>query len=779
MLINLWFCLLFQIAPTVPCLEVHPDLPYMELDPYLSFALRDKGIGNEDFASLEWQDFQALPTSGTNFGAIANDIHLRFTACNPSGQDIQLYLETAFPQLDLVIYEGRQSDRVLWRKVNGDDAPIKQRNVPTATLLQPVEFPPGETEVRIYVRTTSSASVPLYLGSAPAIMVKLASRSVFNGVFYGIATSVTFFAVIIFIVTREKIYFYFSSFAASTAFLMACFDGYAFFLWPESLYWQHRSVFVFVSISMLYLSLFSRKSLEPWKHNSISDRLLRIILYFQTAFIAVVLFLPMGLALKLTALSSLVIYSFFSIVAITKAIKGQVSAYFYLASFLSLLLLGIVASLTAVGNFGSFHAMREVVLKLANGASLLLFSLGLAWRVRMLKAKEEETKRKLLIAHTESQTKSEFLAQMSHELRTPLNAIIGMSDILAGTKLEPTQKKYLDIIQTSSNALLSVINSILDYSRLEANRIELAPQSVQVREMVHETVDMFKAQNLKIDMRENVEADVPQWIMVDPHRLRQIFLNLLANAVKFTAHGSITLQCSMERHGEEQRLRFEVLDTGIGIPKNKQASLFNPFTQADASTARKYGGTGLGLSICRQLVELMGGEIGVVSTPDVGSCFWFKIPCVLGSSKTEESQPQQLMPSTPHNLKVLVVEDNKVNIKVITHILKREAIDPDIAERGAIAIKMLKENTYDLILMDCEMPEMDGYQTTQAIRKWECENQKEPTLIYALSAHALEEHRQRSTAVGMDGHLSKPIQIHLLREVLNLAQTKKNAQQEG
>lgn len=772
-----WLCLISQsqaVSSAPDMLVISAEQPYTSLEPYLRFDYFEPGPGNDLIVPLPWETLKPLPKTGTSFGFTDRSIQLMLRVYNPSSEPISLALFSAFPQLDHIIFECRQDQQLMWRRYSGDGIPISQRSIAAIPLVEVVTFPPGESEIRVYVQTTSSASIPLFLGSQEAILVQQNWKQLNNGLFYGIAFAVAFFALIFFLVSKQLIYILFTGFALATAGFMACFDGIAFHYWPNALDWQQRSIFVFIALALLFLNFFSRVYLDPWPQGSWVDKISQALAAYFLLLIPFLMILPALTGAKLTAINALFTYAFFCGVASFKAFfRREISAFFYLISFLPLLLLGIATALAGLGLFGNFYELREIGLKLANTIALLMLSLGLGWRIQLLRLREREVERQLLVVNTESKTKSEFLAQMSHELRTPMNAIIGMAEVMSGTRLDENQKKYIDIIQTSSDTLLSVINSVLDYSRLEAKRVELSPEAVCLSDLIQETLKIFKVHHLHLDFKSHIAQDVPEWVELDPHRLRQILINLLGNAAKFTEAGRVTIHCSLI-HSEEKddQLLFEVTDTGIGISKEQQQNLFSPFTQADPTTSRKYGGTGLGLSICKQLVELMGGRIGVTSKLDEGSRFWFKLPCVITEPKVTSATPKAT-PSEDQQLQVLVVEDNRVNIKVIKALLKREGIEPMVAERGIQAIEMVQEHAFDLVFMDCEMPEMDGFETTMAIRKWENEHKRKPLPIYALTAHALEEHRQRSFAAGMDGHLSKPIQVAELREVINQIQLTK------
>ena len=424
---------------------------------------------------------------------------------------------------------------------------------------------------------------------------------------------------------------------------------------------------------------------------------------------------------------------------------------------------------------GTIHSMRGVGRVLRDERGRPLRMVGVNWDETEDKLVQQQLRAAKEAAEAADRAKSEFLAMMSHEIRTPMNAVVGFTSLLRRTALGGEQREFVEMIEASCETLLALINDILDFSRIESGRLEFEPEAVSPRAIVHEVVEQFRprAREKRLDLAVALDDDVPERIVSDAVRVRQVLFNLIGNATKFTEDGSVTVHVAQDL--EPGGIVVTVLDTGIGIGEEQLARLFRPFTQGDSSTSRRFGGSGLGLAISKRLVEALGGRIEVESRIGEGSAFRVILPAVMpgadpalideGTCEDAISGPARTSPVTLGA--VLVVEDHPVNRRLVGVMLERLGIEADFAEDGRRALEMLAVRSYDVVFMDIQMPELDGYETTRILRGREAEEcAARPAWIVALTANAMEGDAEQCLAAGMNDYLAKPFKLDDLARVV-------------
>ncbi|MEN0105096.1 MAG: 7TM diverse intracellular signaling domain-containing protein [Pseudomonas sp.] len=620
----------------------------LSLAPYVGYLEDPHGILSlEQVQAVPDQEFSGARTDHVNLGKNGSVWWFKVRLLNSRPHALGGYLEINYPLLDHIQLYLQTPDGKVSSQETGDRFAFSQRPVPVRNFWFPMELPPGQSVLILRIESTSTLFVPMFFSTYGASAAAQENLMGANGAFYGVLFAMFCYNLFLFFSLRERAYFWYLVYNLNIGLFAASFDGMLFKLMPNLIELQSVSIYFLMFLHSFSATQFSRHFLHTAQF---SPRLDKGLQYLMVGILCcMVSVLVIGLQAWNILASLTVLFVSFVLLASGVYIWRQGLRYgsYYILAWGILLTSFIVATSGSLGIeiFGIYGA---TMVKVGVTIELITLSIGLADRINLLKEEGFRSRQAAAKSEIENQAKSRFLAKMSHEIRTPLNGVLGMLQLLKGTSLDRSQRFYVDTIASSGSSLMAVINDILDYARIESGKLSLENIEFDLEVLISDTLTLFTAQALEKNLRlyVSLEVGVPQRIQGDPTRLKQVLMNLLSNALKFTAEGHVSVSvCRRNNSLGDPHLIFAVSDSGIGIPGEAQTQLFESFSQGDSSTTRRYGGSGLGLAISKELVEMMGGHIEVQSAPGQGTRLAFDVALHEGE-RNDDPLPQLLKGKT-------------------------------------------------------------------------------------------------------------------------------------
>lgn len=735
--------------------------------------LKQQSLSINEVLKIPKEKFRSLKNENTDLGFTNDNYWLHFQIKNTTADDISYYIETSRPIVDVARFYQIKSNGSIHIQKSGDAIPFRERSIQQRKTIFKVHLIPNEMG-NYYLHLKSDGEVinaPVILRTSENAIANASFEQIVFGFFYGILLITAILYFFFFFAMKEKVFLYYSLYVMFIGLLQFSLDGYFYeFITPNSGWLSDKSVLLFAIISGFFLGNYAQNYLNVSEVSKRLNRSFQAVYVGLGVLLIVILFVPKWFPYSYPAMNVL------GLVLLILIVTSLVAIYIKSKNIYQLFTLGILSLIIGfvifiLKNFSllPYNFITENSSKLGTGLEVIFLSLSMANLIKKLK-EDKENLQSLALQKSEemNEMKSYFLSNISHELRTPLNTIMNFIESINGETDSKSIQEKCEIIKSSSHSLLSSVNDILDFSKIEKGEIKLEEAEFDIHKLldgVRKDI-MTRAHGKGLDFQYTPSIELPKMVKGDAARIRQIIMNLLCNAVKFTSHGIIKFKIESKIVNDKVSLTFIVSDTGDGIIKEKMNSIFDSFSQQSIDNKRKYGGLGLGLYIVKALVNLHKGTIDLQSIANQGTVCTVKLNVTKVTAK-EESATVTTTEYNLHGKRILVVEDNAMNQLVLKMIIKKWLnTEVDFAFNGEEGLKFLQKEKYDIILMDLQMPVMDGYEATIAIRAGQSGINSKDIPIIAVTADVMESTKERVKEIGMDHYLSKPVTKEQLFETI-------------
>ncbi|OUS07708.1 hypothetical protein A9Q81_01115 [Gammaproteobacteria bacterium 42_54_T18] len=760
--------MIVTIKANASVVELQSSIKKYNLGLYADYLVDTHGdINIQDLMSSNHDHLWKKNTAETpNFAFSKNVYWLRLKFHSNLPADDTLLFEIAFPLQDYVDYYAVSTEGILKEVHTGDRREFSTREVDYRNFLFPLDIATRE-EQTVYIRLDTADGlhepVPMILWDSREFTLQHGIRSLGLGLYFGIMLVMALYNLFVYVSMRDKTYLYYVTYILGFSFWLFSYYGFSFqYLWPNFPNLGNQSTVVLTCTWTIFMSLFVCSFLDLAQHFPRIDRFMKafVVLMILTILMSFYGNYSLGIlsviGLGVPACIAGIVAGFLSWKA------GYRPARFFLIAWSALLISLVIFCLKISGILPTIWVIERSI-QIGSAIEVVLLSLGLADRINTLRKEKIAAQKESIEAYESNlKLKSDFITSISHELRTPMNAILGGVELAKGTDAQYVAES-LKIIRSGANDMMGVVDDILIHTEIQAGQLKIKRESSQVSFAMGKLAEHYKAvcKERNLTFFSDVNSNVPNWIVTDRHKLTVILTKLLDNAVKFTEQGEVRLNASVDDNTMPPQLICIVSDSGPGVAQDQQELIFDPFMQIEGGFTRRHGGMGIGLSICRRLAESLDGSLKVDSGLGEGSRFTLKMPLEVGEP-VHLHIPDQLASA---DLPILVVEDNIVNQKVIAKMLKKLGFSSLVASHGEEALSALKENTVSLILMDLQMPVMDGFTCTSTIRTSDWEYKDIP--IIAVTANVMDQDKSRCDEIKMNDFLEKPLKLNVLRNCLS------------